>query len=107
MLGFFMMLLYMEKYKRTQFIKISNNNNPSEFILDVTTMRDVRLRMSALKAQHRKYQQTGLFYKEIFRFFLMDWSFCVLERGSHPDYAAVKKRRDCLCKEQGLKYKLI
>jgi hypothetical protein len=94
------------KYHRTQFIKISNNNNPAEFMIDITTMLDARLRLSALKAQFKVYQATGDYYKDVFKFFLYDWSFYVLERGSFENYEDIKKRRDELIVIQNLKYKI-
>ena len=44
--------------KRYKFIKISNNKNPNrDFIVDLTTMADVKLRMAILKSQLKKYRQ--------------------------------------------------
>ena len=40
----------------------------------------------------------------LYRFFGLDWSFCVLERRSHPDYTAVKRKRDKPEKAQHRKY---
>jgi len=82
------------KNKRFQFIKITDNRNHPDFIFDCTTMRDARLRISALKAQYKKFLNDGENEKPIFRFFELDYSFCVVERGIYNDYAVVKKRRD-------------
>ena len=82
------------KNKRFQFIKITNNRNHPDWILDITTMKDARLRISALKAQYKKFLNDGENEKPIFRFFQLDYSFCVVEKGYYTDYSIVKKRRD-------------
>jgi hypothetical protein len=92
------------KYHATKFIKISNNNNPAEFHIDITTMNDARLRISALKAQYNNYCNTGLYYKDVFSFFSKDWSFYVLERGKFENYEDIKIRRDELINLQNLKF---
>ena len=92
------------KYHTTKFIKISNNNNPSEFHISPTTMKDARLRISALKAQYNNYCETGLYYKDVFAFFKLDWSFYVLERGKFENYEEIKKRLDELIAIQNLKF---
>ena len=44
--------------KQYNFIKISNNKNSSrDFIVDLTTMASVRMRMAILKSQLKKYRQ--------------------------------------------------
>ena len=75
------------KNKRFQFIKITDNRNHPDFIFDCTTMRDARLRISALKAQYKKFLNDGENEKPIFRFFELDYSFCVVERGVFDDRA--------------------
>ena len=95
------------KYNRTQFIKISNNNDHSDFYIDVTTMQNARLRISALKAQYKNYLATGKYWKEVFKFFKYDWSFYVMEKGCYEDYDAIKERKNQLIEMQNLKYKKI
>ena len=87
--------------KRFQFIKVTNNNDHKEFYVDITTMKDARLRISALKAQYKKYINDGKNFKPIFKYFNLDYSFCVLERGDYEKYEDVKSRRD----ELYLKYR--
>ncbi len=82
------------KTKKFQFIKITDNRNHPDFLIDITTMKDARLRISALKAQYKKYLTDGKNKKSIFRFFELDYSFCVLERGYYTNYSSVKERRD-------------
>ena len=46
--------------KKYNFIKISNNHNPSQdFFIDITTMLSVTLRMQILKSQMLKHQKSG------------------------------------------------
>jgi hypothetical protein len=82
------------KTKKFQFIKITDNRNYLDFHIDITTMKNSRLRISALKAQHKKYINDGKNKKAIFRYFNLDYSFCVIEIGYYTEYSAVKKRRD-------------
>jgi hypothetical protein len=43
--------------KQYKFIKISNNNNANQdFIVDLTTMKDIKLRIAILKSQLKKYR---------------------------------------------------
>ena len=47
--------------KQYRFIKISNNKNSSrDFIIDLTTMNNVKLRMAILKSQLKKYRQNHI-----------------------------------------------
>lgn len=84
----------MVNYSRVQFIKITDNNKHENFYIDITTMKDARLRISALKAQYKKYLELKTFKKEVFNFFEIDWSFAVIERGSFDNYEDAKLRRD-------------
>ncbi len=79
--------------KNYKFIKITNNNVPEHFIIDCTVMADARLRISALKAQYKKYLSDGLNKKPVFSFFELDYSFCVVDSGEYSDYSEVKKKR--------------
>ena len=52
--------------KNYNFIKISNNNNPSQdFFIDITTMKSVTLRMQILKSQCLKHKNTDYSYYKI------------------------------------------
>jgi hypothetical protein len=78
-----------------RFIKISNNNNPNtDFTVDITTMKDTRLRISALKSQYKNYLKKRGTWKPIFHYFHnIDYSFCEVhfEELEHYDDAKRKK----------------
>ena len=47
--------------KQYKFIKLSNNKNASrDFIIDLTTMNNVKLRMAILKSQLKKYRRNHI-----------------------------------------------
>ena len=85
----------MTKYK---FIKISNNNNPSkDFMIDITTMNDERLRISTLRSQLKKYNYGMLpncEYKEAWRYMEeCDWSNYCLESKEFSTFEEAKEHR--------------
>ena len=85
----------MGKYDRVSFIKLSNNNNAArDFTIDVTTMKDCRLRISALRSQYKTYLQTKCGWLEVFRYFELDYSFYCLETEAFDSYDDVKKRKN-------------
>lgn len=88
----------MTKYK---FIKISNNNNASrDFMIDVTTMADERLRISTLKSQLKKYNYGMLpncEYKQAWYYIEnTDWSYYCLDTREFDTYDQAKDFRDQL-----------
>lgn len=88
----------MTKYK---FIKISNNNNASrDFMIDITTMADDRLRISTLKSQLKKYNYGMLpncEYKEAWRYFETTcWSYYCLDTKEFDTFEQAKDYRDQL-----------
>jgi len=87
----------MVKYDNVSFIKISNNNNAStDYTIDITTMADSRLRISALKSQYKQYKLTGVRYKPIFYYFELDYSFYCVDKDSFDTYDDAKIRREQL-----------
>jgi len=86
----------MDKYNRVSFIKITDNNNHNDFLIDATRMLDARLRIGALKSQYKIYQKTGKQYKNVFKYFDLDFSFYVIKKGSYYSYEEVKAERDKL-----------
>ena len=85
----------MTKYK---FIKISNNNNSSkDFMIDITTMADDRLRISTLKSQLKKYRYGMLpncEYKQQWYFIEhCDWSYYCLETKEFDTFEEAKEYR--------------
>lgn len=95
----------MKDYSKVKFIKISDNKDAKNFYIDVSVMKDHRLRISALKGQYAKYLQTGELYRPVFDLFEKDYSFCCLEKGSFDSLNAVKKRRKEIIAEQTEKLK--
>ena len=95
----------MKDYSKVKFIKISDNNDPKNFYIDVTIMKDPRLRISALKGQFMRYLDTGKLYRDVFDFFERDYSFCCLEKGVFNNLDDVKKRKQEIIKEQREKLK--
>ena len=76
------------------FIKISNNNNAStDFHIDISVMRDPRLRISTLKSQYKKFKinPRNIVYKEPWRYFDLDYSFYCIYSGEFETYAAAKE----------------
>ena len=93
--------------KQFQFIKITNNNKSEEYFIDITTMKDPRLRISALLSQYKNYLKDHTKKKKkVFKFFILDYSFCILESGFYSNYSDVKKRRDELYLKYNSKIKL-
>jgi hypothetical protein len=94
-------------YSCTRFIKISNNNYPLEFHIDITTMKSDRLRMASLKSQWLRYLEHPDDYpnRDVFKFFTLDYSFYTLDTGSFNNYDECKAHRDKLVAEQKEKLK--
>lgn len=97
----------MKDYSKVKFIKISDNKDAKNFYIDVSVMKDHRLRISALKGQYARYLETGELYRPVFEFFKKDFSFCCLERGTFDSLAAVKKRKKEIIEEQREKLKFV
>ena len=75
------------------FIKISNNNNAStDFYIDISVMRDPRLRISTLKSQYKKFKinPKNIEFKEAWYYFNLDFSFYCIYSGEFETYAAAK-----------------
>ena len=80
--------------KKYLFIKISNNNNACvDFHIDISVMRDPRLRISTLKSQYKKYKinPRNIEFKEPWRYFDLDFSFYCIDSGEFETYAAAKE----------------
>ena len=75
------------------FIKISNNNNAStDFYIDISVMKDPRLRISTLKSQLKRYKKNpgNIAYKEAWRYFELDYSFYCLDSKFCDNYGDAK-----------------
>jgi hypothetical protein len=92
----YLAIYIMDKYNKVSFIKITDNNNHQDFSIDATRMLDPRLRIGALKSQYKIYQKTGKQYKNVFKYFDLDFSFYVIKKGSFYSYEEVKAERDKL-----------
>ena len=89
------------RYRDTKFIKISNNRNSErDFYIDITTMKDPRARVGALKTQFKNWNESGDLFKPVFHYFMCDYSFYVLDRGCFNSHEEVKEHRDKLYLEQ-------
>ena len=79
------------------FIKIVNNNDASDFLLDVTQMKNVRLRVSSLRNQcWRHYELGSGKYRPVYRYFWLDHSFYRVEKAELPDLAAARVHKESL-----------
>jgi len=67
------------------FILLSDNNDARRFYIEVTAMKNPRLRFSALKSLYKKYLKNEAKYKPIFEFFKCDYSYYVLDQ-QHFDF---------------------
>ena len=77
------------------FIKIVDNDNPSDFMIDVTTMSNWRSRMSAVRTQCIRHLDYDIGRRrDIYRFFFLDYSFYQVERGVFPNLATARVYRD-------------
>jgi len=95
----------MKDYSNVKFIKITDNNNPADFYIDVSIMHDTRLRISAIKGQYKRYLETNELYRPVFDLLNKDYSFCCLERGNFKSLDDVKNRRREIIEEQRERYK--
>ena len=64
------------------FIKVTNNNDVSDFVIEFTLMRNPKARMSCLKSQLFRYEDNECVgkWRNIWGYFLKDYSFFVAER---------------------------
>ena len=91
------------RYTHTKFIKVSNNNNAcKDFYIDITTMKDARLRIGSLKSQFKRWceDDEDENYKPIYHYIQRDYSFYVVDRGSFNNYQEVKEYRNQLYRTQ-------
>ncbi len=80
--------------KTYRFIKISNNNNPTQdFYIDITIMNSVKLRMSILKSQLKKYRESciGLYRPAWYFIENTDYSYYQLDKQDFSNYNEAKE----------------
>jgi len=80
--------------KNYKIIKIIDNNNLN-FYLDVTSMKDFRIRMSILRGQFRDYLSGLRPYKPVYDILSGDFSACVVARNL-TSIEEVKQKKDAL-----------
>jgi len=79
------------------FIKIVNNNDAAEFLLDVTRMENYRLRVSSLRNQCWRHYEFGLGkQRPVYQFLLLDHSFYRVAKVEFTDLASARVHRDTL-----------
>jgi hypothetical protein len=88
------------------FVKISDNRNPRDFCIDITSMRDARHRMSALRSQYGYYLDDLKGWHPIFHWLERDYSFYVLEKRRCDNYQEAKAHRQSLMEWQREKLSL-
>lgn len=79
------------------FIKISNNNNSSkDFAVIISKILNPNLKMSSLKSQWKRHLEfpDEYGYRDIYRFFNLDYSFYKIDTRECENYEEAKKVRD-------------
>ena len=92
--------------KKYNFIKISNNNNPSQdFYIDITTMKSVTLRMQILKSQMLQHRRTGegLYRPSWYYIESTDYSYYKLDEGKFDTHQEAREHAIKLYNEQFIK----
>jgi len=80
-----------------RFVKIVDNENPSDFMIDVTSMSNWKSRMSAVRTQCIRHIDYNIGKnRDIYRFFFLDYSFYCLERRDFDNLADARKYREQL-----------
>ena len=91
-----------------RYIKIVDNNNPSDFIIDVTQMQDYRMRVSALRTQCIRHHYHGIgSLRPIYKYFFQDYSFYMVHKAEFPNLRDARMHRqqvmdECLRRRQGI-----
>ena len=68
-------------------IKITDNRNPQNFYIDISKMKDARIRLSILKSDYKN----GKIKNAVLRNILGgDFSFFVIKKGDFKDYQDIK-----------------
>ena len=65
-----------------RFIKITNNDNPSEFCIECTAMTNGRARISCLRSHYFTWEDNGGTgkWRNVWDLFFKDYSFYVVEK---------------------------
>ena len=92
--------------KRYKFIKISNNKDASrDFIVDLTTMADVKLRMAILKSQLKKYRRNhiGLYRPTWYYLENCDYSYYCIDTREFETFDEAREHATNIYNEQFIK----
>lgn len=87
------------------FILVSDNNDPRRFYIETTSMKNPRLRFSALKSLYKKYLKGETKYKPIFEYFALDYSYYVLDKKEFETYEDAMEYTEQLVQERSDKLK--
>ena len=82
--------------EKIQLIKLTNNDDPKEFTLEITRMRDIRQRIEIIVADYNNYLLLeGKKYKPSYNILAAnDYSFYTVFRGDFDSYNECKQKRD-------------
>ena len=79
------------------FIKIVDNNNISDFLIDVSCMPNWKSRISAVRTQCIRHLDYDVGRKrEIYRYFFLDYSFSCVEKMEFADLASAREHRQLI-----------
>ena len=82
---------------RFRIIKLTNNDDPKEFTLEITRMRDIRQRIGIIEAGYHDYLElrSGRKHKTSYNILAAnDYSFYTVFRGKFDNYHECKQKRN-------------
>lgn len=92
--------------KQYNFIKLSNNNNAQrDFIIDLTTMTNVKLRMAILKSQLKKYRlnHKGLYRPTWYYLENCDYSYYCIDTQEFATYNEAREHATAIYNREFIK----
>jgi hypothetical protein len=92
--------------KQYNFIKISNNNNANQdYIVDLTTMKDIKLRIAILKSQLKKYRlnHIGLYRPTWYYLENCDYSYYCIDTREFETFDEAREHATSIYNEQFIK----
>jgi len=92
--------------KQYNFIKISNNLNASQdFIVDLTTMKDIKLRIAILKSQLKRYRlnHNGLYRPTWYYLENTDYSYYCIDTREFETFNEAREHATNIYNEQFIK----
>ena len=83
-----------------RYIKIVDNNNPSDFMIDVTQMQDYRMRVSALRTQCIRHHYYGIGNpRPSYKYFLKDYSFYLIHKADFPSLRDARMHKEYILEQ--------